>query len=766
MRILYVEDNPEEAVIVQQILDSQREIYDLEVASSQAEARIRILSLARDDFDVILINLNLADGSGIKLLHDIRRRELPVAVVTITEQRNEHLAHAALKAGADDYIVKMPDYYANLPRFLTTALKHHKENKTRRTLPIRVLYAEHNPEDSDLTLKHMENFAPHIHLEIVRSVDEVLQRLKQNLQTAPVDLLLLDLHLQAGLNVIKLVKAVQSPGMPLIPLVILTNPGGQTSAVQVLNLGVSDFLIKQSGYLHRLPLVIENAYSMHQLEKEREALFESEERFRRLAENAHDIIFRIVVQPEIRFEYLSPAFKQITGFLPEELYQNSESIYKILNMDPRQADEFMLLLHSSTTGEVTFPIIDTHEMLHWLEMRSTLILDESNGHTLVEGVCRDITLRKQAEEKIHNDMMKLNGLHLIDSAISSSFDLRLTLRLFTDQAVALLETDAADVVLFEPDLSTPKVFISVGFRQTDPSLQGTIRNFAFPDSSILERKVIHLDLDQAKEKSRALFNIMTQEEFEEYWASPLMVKGQIKGILEIFQRKHIARDNDWIAFLEMLSQQASIAYENNKIFEKLQRTNQDLLRAYDETLAGWVNLLDLRDRETEGHTLRVLDMTIRAAEVFNIHGEDLANMRRGVLLHDIGKVGVPDTILNKPGPLTEEEWQIMRQHPKFAYDMLSQIEYLRPALDIPYCHHEHWNGTGYPRGLAGSEIPLAARIFSVIDTFDALVSNRPYRVGVSVKRALDYLHSQAGKQYDAEVVEKCIPVLLEFQPFS
>ncbi|RJX27432.1 MAG: HD-GYP domain-containing protein, partial [Dethiobacter sp.] len=163
--------------------------------------------------------------------------------------------------------------------------------------------------------------------------------------------------------------------------------------------------------------------------------------------------------------------------------------------------------------------------------------------------------------------------------------------------------------------------------------------------------------------------------------------------------------------------------------------------------------LDLKDEETEGHSRRVTEMTLRIAREMGLKDEELVHVRRGALLHDIGKMGVPDAILLKPGKLTDEEWEIMRRHPVYAYQMLSRIGYLRPALDIPYCHHEKWDGTGYPRGLKGEEIPLPARIFAVVDVFDALTSDRPYRPAWPKEKALAYLRQQAGRHFDPRVVE-------------
>lgn len=193
----------------------------------------------------------------------------------------------------------------------------------------------------------------------------------------------------------------------------------------------------------------------------------------------------------------------------------------------------------------------------------------------------------------------------------------------------------------------------------------------------------------------------------------------------------------------------------------MQRSNIELALAYDNTLEGWARALELRDMETEGHSQRVTEMTLRLARAMGTSDDEIIQIRRGALLHDIGKMGIPDSILLKPGKLTEEEWQIMYQHPVYAYEMLSTISFLRPALDIPYCHHEKWDGTGYPRELKGDQIPLPARIFAVVDVWDALNSDRPYRKAWPREKILPYLREQTGKHFDAKVVEEFLGIMGE-----
>lgn len=213
--------------------------------------------------------------------------------------------------------------------------------------------------------------------------------------------------------------------------------------------------------------------------------------------------------------------------------------------------------------------------------------------------------------------------------------------------------------------------------------------------------------------------------------------------------------------VEMGSPTREAQTEGPKLVNLVEQLRGELRVAYDDIIAGWARALDLRDQQAEGHTKRVAEWTVRLGRMIGMPDDELVHVYRGALLHDIGTMLVPDAILLKPGSLTEEEWQIVRRHPVYAYALLSPISHLRPALDIPYCHHEKWDGTGYPRGLKGDQIPLPARIFSVVDVWDALCSNRPYRDAWTREEAHEYICEHIGKDFDPQIVEIFLTMDLE-----
>lgn len=355
--------------------------------------------------------------------------------------------------------------------------------------------------------------------------------------------------------------------------------------------------------------------------------------------------------------------------------------------------------------------------------------------------------------QIEHQVRRLSALRTIDSAISSNTDLNTTLTIILDHVRSELRVDAADILLLRSETMTLEHAANRGFH-SDAIQRASIRlGEGLAGKTAAERKSVFIKntAELADEFSRS--GLLSSEQFTSYGNAPLVSKGQVKGVMEIFHRTPLNIDTDWQTFLEMMANEAAIAIDNADLFNELQRSNLDLTIAYDATIEGWAQALELHDVEAEGHNRRVTDLVMRVARQLGVRGQDLIHIRRGSLLHDLGKMGIPDRILRKPGPLTEEEWVIMRQHPAQAYNLLSKIPYLRPALDIPYSHHEHWDGNGYPRKLRGEQIPLAARIFAVVDVYDALISNRPYRKALSRQEALEHIRQQAGKHFDPEVVE-------------
>jgi PAS domain S-box-containing protein len=383
---------------------------------------------------------------------------------------------------------------------------------------------------------------------------------------------------------------------------------------------------------------------------------------------------------------------------------------------------------------------------------------------LYTAILRDITMRRQAESRIERHLAQLAALRTIDTAISSSFDLRLTLNVLLEQVTTQLGVDAAGILLLHAPTQTLEYAAGRGFRS--PAIQRARLRLGegLAGRAALERQTVHVPDFHEVGGDSARAAELGNEGFVTYFGTPLVAKGQVRGVLELFHRSAFEPDEEWHTFLHTLAGQAAIAIDDIQMFEGLQRSNLELALAYDVTLEGWSRAMDLRDRETEGHTRRVTDLTLRIARTLGLADEELAHVRRGALLHDVGKLGIPDAILLKPGALTEEEWAVMRKHPLYAYEWLSPIAYLRPALAIPWCHHEKWDGSGYPRGLRAETIPLPARVFTVVDVYDALTSDRPYRKAWRQEDALQHIEEFGGVHFDPAVVPVFLASVQEAGP--
>ncbi len=366
---------------------------------------------------------------------------------------------------------------------------------------------------------------------------------------------------------------------------------------------------------------------------------------------------------------------------------------------------------------------------------------------------KEITERRQVEEINQLQIKRFNVLHSVEKAVTSSLDLRATLNILLDQVTNQLNIDAASVLLLNKQTQILEYVVNKGFRSDALKYTKLELGESNAGRAAIERRIITIPNLKKEIHGFVSSKQFTYEDFITYFAVPLIAKNQIMGVLELFHRSPLASDPGWLEFLETIANQAAVAIDNASLFDGLQRSNIELTLAYDTTIEGWSHALDMRDKETEGHTQRVAEKTLSVAREIRVKEEELVHIKRGALLHDMGKMGIPDSILLKPGPLTDEEWEIMRRHPEYAYEMLYPIEYLRPALDIPYYHHEKWDGTGYPKGLKGEEIPLAAGIFTVVDVWDALCSDRPYRPAWPKDKVIEHIKFQVGTHFDPKMVE-------------
>jgi PAS domain S-box-containing protein len=429
----------------------------------------------------------------------------------------------------------------------------------------------------------------------------------------------------------------------------------------------------------------------------------------------------------------------------------------LADIDQQEPGIRQILVRQDIKSFFAYPMMRSGHVIGVITMSSVIphtpdLEEISACHLLAE---RAATALENARlfERTERHLQQVQALRTIDAAIASSFDLRAILNIILYQIVTQLDVDAADVLLLNPHNYTLDYSVGRGFLTSSIERSRFLLGEGVVGQQIMERRTLHIADLQAVMHTLLRVDTFKEEGFVSFSAAPLIAKGEVKGVLEVYQRTPRARGSDWVEFLETLAGQLAIAIDNSQLFANLQRSNLELSLAYDATIEGWSRALDMRDRVTEGHTRRVTDIALKLARAMGMSESDLVHMRRGILLHDMGKVGIPDTILQKPGPLSDDEWKVMRMHPQYAFEMLAPISYLRPALDIPGSHHERWDGTGYPRGLKGEQIPIAARIFAVVDVYDALTSDRPYRKAWTKEQAIEYILEEKGTFFDPRVVD-------------
>lgn len=411
---------------------------------------------------------------------------------------------------------------------------------------------------------------------------------------------------------------------------------------------------------------------------------------------------------------------------------------------------------------IDVPIFSTGRLVGYLALASVRgerkwSEEEIQLQKLLAEIIANALERQEAETRISQQLTNLAALHKIGKAITSKTEIGSVMNVVLEQVVLQLGIDAAVILLYDTKNNSLYFGSGRGFKPGRATTALRYLQNPLLEKVVAGREMIHMPIP------KDWLDIWGNEGFTDYFGIPLVAKGEVNGVLELYRRQPFEPSEDWLAFMLMVAETAAIAIDNVSLFQKEQRAKRDLEQAYESTLESWARMLEMRDQETELHSKRVVDWTIRLARLMGLDGDMTIHLRHGALLHDIGKIFIPNEIFHKTGTLTLDEWNEIKKHPEYAYRLLSPIQFLRPALDIVYCHHEWWDGSGYPRALKGEQIPLSARIFTVVDVWDALTQDRPYRLPPErrweKRRAMDYLRDQAGRKFDPRVVKAFLHLL-------
>jgi PAS domain S-box-containing protein/putative nucleotidyltransferase with HDIG domain len=458
-------------------------------------------------------------------------------------------------------------------------------------------------------------------------------------------------------------------------------------------------------------------------------------------------------------EYANQGCMDIFGFEQNELIGKPINILVPETARPEELDLIRNSLRSGMAYRGETRNIKKNGEFFWERFVASPIQNNPGEFPNTLVLLEDISEQYSNRARITQQVEELSALRTIDLAISSNLDLQATLNIIGNLAIKHLRIDAVSIELYAAQFNMLHTAVQSGFDKPMPEDVPYPAAADLTDWELVEEFSIHIpeNLNERRYGSRLVFP--EDGQFAACFGLPLVAKAEVKGLFRVYLKEPLTPEQHWLDFFYNLAAQTAIALDNFEMLRDLKQSNNDLLEAYDATIEGWSKALNYRDAETEEHSERTTRWTIELAREMGYSEDDLVFIRRGALLHDIGKVAVPDNILNKPGPLTDEEWIHMRRHPVAAYEVLAPIKFLKKSLDIPYSHHERWDGSGYPRGLAGDEIPLAARIFSVIDVYDALTTDRPYRKAWPQEKVISYLKENSGIQFDPTIVEEFLRLL-------
>lgn len=371
-------------------------------------------------------------------------------------------------------------------------------------------------------------------------------------------------------------------------------------------------------------------------------------------------------------------------------------------------------------------------------------------------ISRDVTEEKMALQKVSHELDKLACLRSIDASILERSSAESTLEMIASICIDHLDVDGVIITTQLGDNRLCSVYRS----DIDTVDEPVVANLKDLQLSVLEKfGNKKFDLDTIQQINGLEISGVGRDVIRNKSILPLVVNKKPSGFIQLLSTNPHPEDKEWKDYFITLAGQTSLAIENVTLISNEEKAYNELLHAHEATIAGWSKALELRDEETKGHSDRVMYLACHLAKRAGLPREKMTSFRRGVLLHDIGKMGIPDRILLKPGPLTDEEWVIMRTHPVLAYELLSTIPYLHDSLEVPYSHHERWDGSGYPRGLSGEDIPLTARIFAIVDVWDALISDRPYRNGWEPEKIRQYLIDNKSIMFDPVLVDKFIELI-------
>lgn len=765
IRLLLVEDNPGDARLIQEML---KDVANMELRIQHAatlQDGLQYLGDPEKPLDAVLLDLGLPDSQGFDTFTRVQEKAQAFTVIILSGLNDVDMALHAVRNGAQDYLVKGQISGELLLRSIRHAIERDEADRLLREsreryqslvdmMPDAIMVHQNglvafaNP--AAVKLLGISDLAALIGTPMIDVVHpeykEIVAERIRSAEAGQSQTVLEQKFVRSDGSVID-VEVTGSPftfeDEPATQIIFrdITERKQREREIEAVA-AVSSSLRRARSVDDILPVILDQATVSISAKAATLTLVDPES-------GDHTIVMGRALDRELPIGQVIPAGTGLTSRVV------STSTPYLNNQVRQNPDPHMVRFNDipATNAVVIVPITAEDHVIGTLGLGREEPIEQSDVRVL-SAIC-DIggaaVHRASLYEQTERRLQHLRSLHEIDNTIATSLDLKFTLDVILSQGIAELRVDAAAILLMDEEQML-NFAAGLGFK-TNQIEKARIKFGDGLAGQAAKQRTIVEEADLRTGLQRNGSALAQAEGFVGYYAAPLIAKGRVIGVLETFHRTVEPRDAEWKEFLLTLAGQAAIAIDNAALFKELQTSNESLREAYERTIEGWAHALALRDMETIEHSRRVTEMTVRLAQALGVADEQLEHVRRGALLHDIGKMGVPDHILGKAGPLDDEEWEIMRRHPAYARDMLTAIDFLYPAIPIPLYHHEKWDGSGYPEGLEGRHIPLEARIFAIIDVWDALTSNRPYRDAWPEDKVAQHLREQAGKHFDPAIVD-------------
>jgi PAS domain S-box-containing protein len=779
LSVLLVEDNEDDYFLTNELLtvDSETD-FKLDWVPTY---EVALEAMCHNQHDAYLVDYYLGEKDGLQLLREAIANGCSGPIIILTGRGDRTIDVAAIQAGAVDYLIK--DQIT--PQLLVRSIRHAVQHK---------LSQEHLKESEKRYRSIFENATigifqitldgyfltvnpsmacmlayetPQQMMAAVKNINEVMN-ITPELQADVLQTMQLN-QIVTGLEE----RLIRKDGSILIVQISIWMVRDEQGVVQYLE-GFIEDVTERKQHIRQQEAILKVATALRTAQDRASMLpILLDQLLELLHANAAMLAIRDPLNGDTVFELANGSWASATGHRLEEgkgvnvAVITTGKIFLNNHMpdDPLFAQPEMLADTRAVAG-IPLNVRDETIGILWVGRNTDITETDVQLLTAIGEIAANAIHRMTLHEETERRLKQLQTLRTIEQAMTSNLDLEHVLEVLLQQVTSQLPVEAADILLFNAQKHLLEFVSGRGFQSSavQPAPIKLHRSLVKRLVSDYPTIIIpSLEADKLVADTSVLLEsrlpALSAEAINTYLGLPLIARENFKGLLEIFQRRQFPLDAEWLEFLQTLAGQAAIAIDNAKLFEAMQSANQELMEAYESTLEGWARALEFRDRETRGHSQRVTELTNKLCQAMSITSDELTHALRGALLHDIGKMGIPDNILLKPKSLSGFEWEVMRRHPAYAYEMLSPINFLRPALHIPYFHHEKWNGGGYPEGLHGEDIPLEARIFAVVDVWDALRSNRPYRKAWSDNTALAYIRQQAGEHFDPQVVQAFMDIV-------